>query len=293
MATPDIKTEQENPMAAFRIGVLLDSFRTDVRHALRLAAQVGAQGVQIYSTNGEMAPENLSSGARRELLDLLHSHGLVVSALCGDLGSGGFTRPEANPGKIERSKRILELAKDLETDVVTTHIGVVPGDKNHPRYSVLQEACGSLANYADSLRAHFAIETGPETALTLKGFLDSLGSRGVAVNLDPANFVMVTGDDPAAAVHTLKDYIVHTHAKDGKRCYYRDPEEVYGMTESHIVTSPSYEELPLGAGAVDWDAYLAALRAVGYDGFLTVEREAGDDPYGDIAHAVGFLNERI
>ena len=280
-------------MADFLLGVLLDGFRTDVRTALELAARSGAQGVQIYSTKGEMAPENLTAQKRRELLDLVKSHGLVISALCGDLGGGGFTKPEANPGKIERSKLILELAKDLETDVVTTHIGVVPGDPNHPRYQILQEACGALAEYADSLRAHFAIETGPETAVTLKGFLDSLGSKGVAVNLDPANLVMVTGDDPAAAVYTLKDYIVHTHAKDGRQLFSKDPDVVYGLAESHIVTGPSFEEVPLGEGQVDWAAYLDALRAIGYRSFLTVEREAGNDPYGDICRAMEFLRTRI
>jgi len=280
-------------MADFSIGVLLDGFRTNVKTALALAARVGAQGVQIYATSGETAPEHLTSGARRELLDMVKSHGLTVSALCGDLGSGGFTRAEANAAKIERSKRILDLARDLETEVVTTHVGVIPADPAHPRYAVLQEACGALAAYADSLGAHFAIETGPETTAVLRAFLDSLSSKGVSVNLDPANLVMVTGDDPAVAVVTLKDYIVHTHAKDGIRHYYRDPEEVYGMVESHIVTSPSYEELPLGHGKVDWDAYLAALRGIGYRGFLTIEREVGENPYADIAHAVEFLRKKI
>ena len=280
-------------MADFSIGVLLDGFRTDVKTALALAARVGAQGVQLYATSGEMAPENLSPAKRRELLDMVRGHGLVVSALCGDLGSGGFARAEANAAKIERSKLILDLAKDLETSVVTTHVGVIPADPAHPRYAVLQEACGALAAYADSLDAHFAVETGPETAATLRAFLDSLHSRGVAVNLDPANLVMVTADDPVAAVFTLKDYIVHTHAKDGVRHYYRDPEEVYGMIESHIVTSPSYAELPLGQGAVDWDAYLAALRGIGYRGFLTIEREVGENPAADIAGAVEFLRKKI
>ena len=280
-------------MADFLLGVLLDGFRTDVRTALGLAAKAGAQGVQIYSTRGEMAPENLNAQKRRELLDLIKSHGLVVSALCGDLGGGGFTKPEKNTEKIERSKRILELAKDLETDVVTTHIGVVPEDPAHARYQILQEACGELAAYADSLQAHFAIETGPETSATLKVFLDSLGSKGVGVNLDPANLVMVTGDDPVGAVLTLGDYIVHTHAKDGNRLYYLDPEIVYGMVESHIVTGPSFEEVPLGEGQVNWEAYLNALRKIGFKGFLTVEREVGDKPYEDIKHAVEFLKAKI
>ena len=40
------------------------------------------------------------------------SYGLKISALCGDLGHG-FFNPETNPEAIERSKRILELAKEL------------------------------------------------------------------------------------------------------------------------------------------------------------------------------------
>ena len=43
-----------------------------------------------------------------------------------------------------RPQRILDLACDLETDVVTTHIGVVPADVSHPRYAVMQEACRKL-----------------------------------------------------------------------------------------------------------------------------------------------------
>ena len=278
-------------MSQFQIGVLIDGFRAELPVALGLAEKAGVKGIQIYSTRGDMAPENLTPAKRRELLDRVKSHGLVVSALCGDLGGGGFTKPERNAEKIERSRRILDLAKDLETDVVTTHIGVVPGDAAHPRYGIMQEACGALAAYADDLGAHFAIETGPETSAVLKPFLDSLGSRGVAVNLDPANLVMVTGDDPTKAVLTLRDYIVHTHAKDGVQLYFRDPDAVYGMVESEIVTSPSYLEVPLGQGQVDWPAYLDALREIGYNGFLTIEREVGDDPYKDIVGAVEFLKK--
>ena len=277
-------------MYPFPIGVMLDSFRTDVNTALDKAQALGAQGVQIRATFDDLTPAALTAERRRELLKAVKDHGLVVSALCGDLGHG-FDDPEKNPALIEESKRILDLAKDLETDVVTTHIGVVPDDKSHPRYAIMQEACGQLAAYADSLQAHFAIETGPEVATTLKGFLDGLHSTGVAVNLDPANFVMVTGDDPVQAVYTLKDYIVHTHAKDGKRLYYVEPEKLYGLVESEMLQDPSFIELPLGQGDVDFPAYLKALDDIGYTGFLTIEREVGDDPEKDIGLAAQFLRD--
>ena len=279
-------------MYPFSIGVMLDSFRTDEKTALDKAQALGAKGIQVYATRGDMSPSAMTPERRRDFLKAVKDHGLVISALCGDLGQG-FGNPEKNPTLIEESKRILDLAKDLETYVVNSLMGVVRGEKDLQRYHIMRDACGHLAAYADSLQAHFAIETGPETAATLKGFLDELHSTGVAVNLDPANFVMVTGDDPVQAVYTLKDYIVHTHAKDGRRLHYVDPEILYGMVESDMLQDNSYIELPLGQGDVDFPNYLKALNDIGYTGFLTIEREVGDDPAADIALAVEFLQNHI
>ena len=277
-------------MKQFPIGVMLESFRLSTLEAMDAAAKIGAQGIQMYATKGENSPENLNAAARKELLMQIKDRGMVFSAICGDLGMG-FGNPERNPELIEKSKRILDLAKDLECNIVTTHIGVVPADPSHPRYAIMQDACGELSCYADSLNAHFAIETGPETSATLKGFLDGLGSRGVAVNMDPANLVMVTGDDPVQAVYRLKDYIVHTHAKDGIKCRESDPEVIYGLKniEDVIQEGEAFRELPLGQGNVPFPAYLKALEEIGYNGFLTIEREVGADPAADIALAADFL----
>ena len=279
-------------MYQFPIGVMMESFRLPTLQAIEMAAKIGAQGIQMYATKGEHAPENMTAADRKELLRQLHDHGLVFSALCGDLGKG-FGKPELNPDLIEKSKRILDLAKDLECDIVTTHIGVVPTDPNHPRYAIMQDACGELARYADSVDAHFAIETGPETSAVLKNFLDGLGSRGVSVNLDPANLVMVTGDDPVQAVYNLRDYIVHTHAKDGIKLLDRDPEIIYHVLdiEDVIVEGKAFEEVPLGRGGVPFPAYLAALEDIGFRGYLTIEREVGADPAADIALAANFLRD--
>ena len=279
-------------MNRFPIGVIIESFRKDMQTALKKAENMGVKGIQVYSTHGDMSPENLTPSKRKEFLNRVKDHGLEISALCGDLGQG-FGDPLKNKVNIEKSKRILDLAKDLETSIVTTHIGVIPQDPNHDRYKIMQEACFELSQYADELKAHFAIETGPETALTLRNFLDTLGSKGVAVNLDPANLVMVTGDDPVQAVYTLKDYIVHTHAKDGRRLLIKDPEVIYGLVEETIQEGKAFIELPLGQGDVDFKKYLQALTDIGYKGFLTIEREVGDNPEADIKLAVDFLNHML
>lgn len=278
-----------------KIGVIVDSFRLPLREAIAKANEVGAEGVQIYAVQGEMAPENLTASGRKELLSYIKDHGLVVSALVGDLGGHGFAIKEDNPRRLEISKKIMDLAKDLETNVVTTHLGVIPEDPNHDRYKIMQEACEELGEYGDKVGAYFAIETGPEKAEVLKKFLDSLASRGVAVNYDPANLVMVAGDDPVEGVYILKDYIVHTHAKDGIMKKQTDPEVIYNFFAEggieDLRLEDYFEEVPLGKGQVDFKAYLNALRDIGYDGFLTIEREVGDNPEGDIKEAVGFLKK--
>ena len=280
-------------MYNFPIGAMNHSFRLPYNEVLKKAQELGINGIQ-FAAIGENSYVNLDAAKRRELVKMTKDAGLTFSAICADDGRG-FWRPEIIPACIESAKRALDLAKDLECNIATTHIGVVPADKNHERYKIMQEACAELARYADSVDAHFAIETGPETSAVLKEFLDSLGSKGVAVNLDPANLVMVTGDDPVQAVYNLKDYIVHTHAKDGKMLVKGDPEQIYGIIKrpEDVAAIKNFIEVPLGEGSVDFPAYIRALEDIGYRGFLTIEREVGENPVADIGTAVNFLKNII
>ncbi|MDO3410974.1 sugar phosphate isomerase/epimerase [Saccharibacillus sp. CPCC 101409] len=286
-----------------KIGVIVDSFGIGVAEGLKKAKEVGADGVQIYAVSGEMDPAVLTGAKRRELRSTIEGLGLEISALCGDLAGHGFQDASVNAEKIEKSKRILDLALELGTNIVTTHIGIVPEDRSGPIYEAMHRACMELSRYASSLDAYFAIETGPEPAAHLKSFLDTLGGKGVSVNFDPANMVMVTGDDPVQGVYTLKDYIVHTHVKDGRRLRIVDPKQVYGylgynkMDHAAIADMAAggeeadFIELPPGEGDVDFDAYFRALREIGYTGYLTIEREVGSDPSADIAGAVRFIEK--
>lgn len=282
-----------------KIGVIVDSFNLGLKEGLKKAKEVGAEGVQIYAVSGEMDPAVLTGNKRKELRSYIEDLGLEISALCGDLAGHGFQDAAMNPDKIEKSKRILDLAVELGTNIVTTHIGIVPEDTNSRIYESMQRACEELGVYANSMNAYFAIETGPETASHLKSFLDTLSTKGVSVNFDPANMVMVTGDDPVQGVLLLQDYIVHTHVKDGKQYRPIDPRKVYGylgysaMDHEQIAdmafSGAAFEEVPLGEGSVDFPAYFAALQSIAYTGYLTIEREVGANPAQDIQQAVQFI----
>lgn len=143
-------------------------------------------------------------------------------------------------------------------------------------YSALTPALKALTEcgkYAQSKGITIAIETGPETAATLLSFVENT-EGGVGVNLDPANFVMVTGQDPVEAVYLLKDHIVHTHFKDGKMIKKTDPKIIYdsfavGGIEA-LNTADYFIETPIGEGDVDFIRYFKALKDIGYKGFLTI-----------------------
>ena len=276
-----------------KIGVMVDSFKLGIKDGIKKAAEIGANGLQIYAVSGEMMPEKINKEKRRELLNFIKSKDLVVSALCGDLGGHGFSIKENNPEKIKKSKEIIDLAVDLETKVVTTHIGVIPSDPEHDRYKVLQNACEELGEYAATKDRYFAIETGPEKTEVLRKFLESLNTDNIKVNYDPANLVMVTGEDPVKGVYNLEDYIIHTHAKDGIRKKAVAPENIYNKLANENVTEEElfryFVETPLGSGDVDFEKYLNALKDIGYQGFLTIEREVGENPVQDISQAVKFL----
>jgi len=260
-----------------KIGVIPDCFRLPIREGIKKAAELKMDGIQPYATHGDLDPANLSGTGRDDLKSFVANLGLTISALVGDFGIG-FVNPEKLDFVVGRTKEVVDLAVDLGVNVVTTHIGTVPDDENAPAWKMMVQSLPEVGTYAYNKEVFLATETGPETAVVLKKLLDTIGNPGLRANYDPANLVMVVGDDPVKGVYTLKDYIVHTHAKDGIKL----PEE-NGKRK--------WKEMPLGEGKVNFPEYLKALKDIGYNGFFTIEREVGDKPEADIIKARDFLRD--
>ena len=250
----------------FKIGIIVDSLRMGIMDGIRKAGEIGVQGIQIHST-GEMDPQTLTKRKCDDVKKAVSDFGLVISAVTGNLGGHSLARKEELPQKIELAKRKLDFAKELGCSVVATHIGVVPSDKGHPRYQMMREAVYEIGLYAEQIGSVIAIETGPEKTAVLKDFIDSLPCKGVAVNYDPANLLMVTGEDPVTGVYNLSKYIVHTHAKDGVMLKQTDPEIIYdyfangGIGDLNL--AEYFREESLGNGEVDFIKWLNALQTIG------------------------------
>jgi sugar phosphate isomerase/epimerase len=268
---------------AMKIGAMTSSFRKPFWESVEAAAALKVDGVQIWATNltyydpehpvGELDPELTTEAEKTKLLATLSRLGMEISALCGDLGRG-FVRPDHIAEDVAKTKRMMDFAKSLGVKVLTSHIGRIPDDPSDPAYRTATEALEEIGAHGDKIGVVFASETGPESGAALAAFLRDVKAKSIKVNYDPANMVM-SGFDPVEGAYDLAGFIVHTHAKDGIR-----------RGTSHL-------EVPLGEGDVPWPRYLRALRDIGYDGYLTIEREVGEDPAADIVTAAKFLREKL
>ena len=77
-----------------KIGVITDCFGKPHSEGIALAGSLGLSGVQIYATGGAFSPETLTESEKTEYKRLLSENGLVISALCADMGGYGFERAE-------------------------------------------------------------------------------------------------------------------------------------------------------------------------------------------------------
>ena len=91
-----------------KIGVITDCFKKTHEDGIKKAAELGLDGVQIYATTGGFSPA-LSQDEKAAYKALLQEKGLVVSALCGDMGGYGFERAEDNIERVEKTKQIINM----------------------------------------------------------------------------------------------------------------------------------------------------------------------------------------
>ncbi|MBQ4051082.1 MAG: sugar phosphate isomerase/epimerase, partial [Oscillospiraceae bacterium] len=114
-------------------------------------------------------------------------------------------------------------------------------------------------------------ETGQETPVTMLRCFEKVGTDNLAVNLDTANLILYGKANPVDAVDIFGRYIRNLHAKDG-----------LWPVNGHDLG----KAVRVGEGAVDFDTVLHKLHALGYDGYVTIEREIeGEQQIRDVNDA--------
>jgi len=173
----------------------------------------------------------------------------------------------------QTSLKAIELTDELAVRYLSMHFGFIEL-RDTAKARKLIERTKMLADKAGEHNVTLLMETGQESAQELREFLEKLNQPALGVNFDPANMILYDKGNPIEAVGVLAPWIKHVHIKDALRT--KKPGE-WGT------------EVVWGTGEVNASEFLKALKRVKYNGALAVEREAGDDRFGDIKSAVDKL----
>jgi L-ribulose-5-phosphate 3-epimerase len=223
------------------------------------------------------------------VIDVVQNSGLEVSATCvafGEYGedytsiqtiaqTGGYLPDDSWEQRLDKTKAVAHITSTMGINMLTTHIGFVPHDKNSRKYAQMVDRVKEVCDLLGERNLQLTMETGQEHACNLLDFMDKVAQSNLAVNFDPANMVLYGVGDPLEAIDVLGERIQHVHMKDAN--WSAQPGQQWG------------EEVVLGTGEAKIPGVIDTLQTKGYAGPLCIEREAGDNRLGDIRAAVQFL----
>jgi len=268
------------------IGVLVE-LRSDVEVSIAKVRSLGLASCQICNWQQDLYTPEL---AKRTVAACQES-GVSISTLWAgwsgpkvwDFYQGpttlGFLPQAYRKERVADMKRGADFAKWLGVNQVATHAGFIPENPNEPGYPEMIAALKEIARYLGDMGKVLLFETGQETPVTLIRAFEDIGEMNLGVNLDPANLMMYGKANPVDALSLLGRYVMDVHAKDG----------AYPTAGRELG-----QEYALGSGMVDFPALVKGLKACGYDGALTVEREiSGEEQVRDILSAKEFLETLI
>ena len=269
---------------------VITRMKDEPRDALLAAKELGLSTVQL----GYPQPLNNPEGIEKIKAAVQETGVEITTVFCGFPGESyadiptvratvGLVPEETRPERVARVLEISEFAHKIGVDRVAAHIAFIPEDENDPRYPALVETVRGILDELGTRGQVFALETGQETAKTLRRFIDDLKRENIRVNFDPANMILYGNDNPVEAMPLLAEWIDGVHCKDGT-----------WPNEEQKAQNKLGKETPLGEGDVNIPEWIKALLATGFTGPLTIEREiSGEQQKEDIRKAVELLNGLI
>ena len=225
------------------------------------------------------------------LKNLTEENGITISAFwCGWEGpcvwnfydgqiTLGLVPPEYRTMRIKNLCDGADFAHRLGVKNVVTHMGFIPENPNDPQFAPFCVAVRQVAEHLKKNEQNLLFETGQETPVTMLRCFEKVGMDNLGVNLDTANVILYGKANPVDALDVFGKYVMNIHAKDG----------LYPIN-GHDLGS----EVRIGDGKVDFKALFKKLKELGYDSFVTIEREIdGEQQTEDIRHAKKYLENII
>lgn len=191
----------------------------------------------------------------------------------------GLVPPEYREMRIKNLCDGADFAAKLGVKDVVTHMGFIPENPNDPQFPLFCDAVRKVAEHLKKNGQNLLFETGQETPVTMLRCFETVGTDNLKVNLDTANVILYGKANPVDALDVFGKYVAGLHAKDG----------FYPVNGRELGT-----ETRIGDGKVDFTALFRKLKELGYDSYVTIEREIdGEQQTEDIRYAKKYLENII
>ncbi len=256
-------------MQRFRIAVATARFSPNLRDVVRMAAQTGSAGVQ-FDARQQLKPADLSETGRRQLLHALGERELAIASLCFPLRRTLHDEEHLDT-RIAALKQAMQFAWDLKARVLTCRIGRIPETSEGDEWSRLRDVLSDLAGHGNRVGVTLSITPAGDAPETLLSLIDTVRTGPLGIDFDPAERVM-SRHDPVSSLREWHAVVTHVTVRDAIRD-----------------ADGGGREQPVGRGECDWAELLAVVDEMKYTGWLTIDRTAGDDPFGDACRAVQYL----
>jgi len=229
---------------------------------LSKAKELGYSAVEIMAKRPHLSPLDLDSDARKRVKDLIAERGIRLVAIAGyqDFSCGSEHSDMARRQKeLVYLRETLRLARDLGCGLVRTYAGFY-----YPEvpFSTQWKWCVDCLKEGTKMAADLGITIGLQNHGTIAQCYRDVLDMVSEVNADNLKIVL---DAPALennnenydeAVEACGSFIVHSHTSDFS---YPSPNRLRKMA------------VPLGEGEVKYERFVAALKKVGYQGYLSYE----------------------
>jgi sugar phosphate isomerase/epimerase len=239
--------------------------KTSLEAAIDSIASLGYQGVELMADVPHAYPPEMPPERMEQVRALIEVREMAISNVNAfTLFALGDTY---HPTWIEEDPRLVEqrVAHTLDVIRMTAVLGgkTISLQPGGPQGTMSREA--ALRRYEEGLRrclpaaqqAGITLMVEPEPGLLIQhsqecvAFLERINHPHLKMNCDLGHFYCVE-EDPASVVRACAPWIAHIHAEDIKE----------DRVHQHRIP---------GEGAMDWAGIFAAIREVGYAGWITAE----------------------
>jgi sugar phosphate isomerase/epimerase len=257
---------------ALEPGVMFWAGRDDFARVRALGVRFGQLGV---SDGVNLTPEEWKAAFQSAGFTLVTVFAAFEGESYADIvavrATVGFVPPATRAARERRFLEVSDFAAELGAPAIACHIGCVQEEDATMR-DLVRRVCDHAAAHGQM----FALETGQERPEALANFIRAVDRPNLRVNFDPANMILYGSGDPVEGLRLLAPWVISVHMKDG---------------DSRLHPRVLGKERPLGQGAVGVERFIAALREIGFQGPLNIERETEDqaERWRDIAEAVRLL----